>query len=256
MIGTTTDEILSRLVEQALGCGTYTGVRQHELLEEDLCEMCELSTTKHKFSSRCIECILGQPDQCHTDDHVTGCGTRAGYRRHYHKHEEPCNRCRLAKKTYNKHVYQGEKACESCRGGNPEACSLFRMPGCEVADFNSYNNHYRRGEKPCDRCRLAKRKRERHKRGNTDFCYACLTGNPEFCNVTFARRTKAQCGTQSGANGHRRRKETVCDPCKAASASYSRHARRGIPLCVPCLDGDPFNCEVKPHPNHGRRGAA
>ena len=264
MIGTTTDEILSRLVEQALGCGTYTGVRQHELQEEDLCEMCILSTQKHLFTTRCIECILGRPDKCQSDDRLKACGTQAGYRKHYHRHEPVCDKCKLARKTTNRHSYLGEAICKYCRGGMPERCPNLvksgkytksgkpKLSGCKVATTTSYNHHYIKGEKPCNRCKLAKSKRGVHSREGTLLCEPCLAGEPEDCKAKLIRPKRAVCGTRAGWRGHTRRNEPVCKKCRAGNASYGRHYRNGSPLCVPCRDADPERCELKSKGDFGK----
>ena len=57
-------EILARIVKQATGCGTRSGVARHQVVGEELCALCAMSLKRHPKSQLCIECLLGRPDRC------------------------------------------------------------------------------------------------------------------------------------------------------------------------------------------------
>lgn len=81
------------------------------------------------------------------DEELTPCGTLAAYTRHLRRGEEPCERCREARRAYQRRRYKRRpRALAPC------------------GTFAAYLRHIRSGETPCDPCREALNAKERQQR--------------------------------------------------------------------------------------------
>jgi hypothetical protein len=87
-----------------------------------------------------------------------------------------------------------------------------RRDAARCGTASGYNAHRRRKETVCQPCLAAERARM-NDRTRRQAVAAGRTPGP---------RPPAEHGTNTGYHAHRRRGEEACDPCKAATAAYSR----------------------------------
>ena len=137
------------------------------------------------------------------------CGTRAAYKRHLRRGEEPCRECR-------------EAARRADRGRKRNRAQPRELQPCGT--YAAYMRHLRRGEEPCGACRKARRSRDRE--------------------MTRSRPELKPCGTYAAYSRHIKAGETPCDACKRANVAYMtaykarRRAREsGLRLPVSAPEG-------------------
>ena len=119
------------------------------------------------------------------------CGTRAAYKRHLRRGEEPCRECR-------------EAARRADRGRKRNRTQPRELQPCGTRA--AYQRHVRAGEAPCEACREANRTRWREE--------------------WRKRRKKLKpCGTVAAYHRHVARGETPCGPCLEAVSAYNRERR-------------------------------
>ena len=145
------------------------------------------------------------------------CGTRAAYKRHLRRGEEPCRECR-------------EAARRADRGRKRNRAQPRELQPCGT--YAAYMRHLRRREEPCGACREARRVLDR--------------------GVVRSRPVKP-CGTPAAYHRHLSRKETPCGPCVEAVSAYNRErwARKrreleGLRRSVPPDDAHRAPCVANP----------